>query len=68
MRDTGLEAEGKVQYLVETSNGFKIPIATYHDLREEEDFDALVHFGKSPSPTRGELGLKVKVVRRTLKG
>jgi hypothetical protein len=58
IRDIGLEAGGKVQYLVEIPNGLKTSIATYHDLREEEDFDVLVHFGKIPTSKQREAWLE----------
>lgn len=48
IRDIGLAPQ--VQYMVETSKGIKSSVSTYEDLRNEEDFAALVHFGKKPTP------------------
>jgi len=59
IKDIGLEYNGKVNYLVEISNGSKISIASYHDLAEG-DFDELVHFGKIPTSKQREAWLESK--------
>jgi hypothetical protein len=59
IKDIGLEYSGKVQYMVETSRGIRISIATYHDLAEG-DFDELVHFAKIPTPKQREAWLERK--------
>jgi hypothetical protein len=60
IRDIGLPPQGKVQYIVETFNGIKTSVATHEDLRNEEDFDALVHFGKRPTPKQRQAWLEGK--------
>jgi hypothetical protein len=59
IREIGLEARGKVQYMVEIHNGFKISNASYHDLAEG-NFDELVHFGKIPTSKQREAWLEGK--------
>ncbi|MGI0043492.1 MAG: hypothetical protein ACRD47_07255 [Nitrososphaeraceae archaeon] len=60
IRDIGLQPQGKVQYAVGTFNGIKTSVATYDDLRDEEDFEALVHFGKKPTLKQRQAWLEGK--------
>jgi len=57
IRDIGLKYNGKVQYMVETSKGIKMSVATYHDLAEG-DFEELVHFTKIPTTKQREAWLE----------
>jgi hypothetical protein len=67
IRDIGLiEPNGKVQYMVENPQGLKTSVATYDDLRNEEDFNALVHFGRSPTTKQREAWLEKEGLEKDL--
>jgi hypothetical protein len=48
IRDIGTALDGKMQYMVLTTDGVKYRIQTYDDLRNGK-FEELVHFGKIPN-------------------
>jgi hypothetical protein len=67
IRDIGLiEPNGKVQYMVENPQGLRTTVATYDDLRNEENFDALVHFGRSPTSKQRQAWLEKEGVEKDL--
>jgi hypothetical protein len=59
IKNLGLQVDGKVQYMVETSKGIKTSVATYHDLAEG-NFEELVHFTKIPTAKQREAWLEGK--------